>query len=408
MSANTCSSTLLPAELTDAVIDMLADDSTTLKSCSLVCRLWRIRSQYCLLSTLKLSQHTPLRNLAERLAHPLLTGYISHIHLDPAFLPPTFWDAFGKIMPHLPAFNSVSFKSKQMCKVQPEAWDIFTRYSSTIQSLAFGNIIFDTLCAFTKFLNGFPHITSLYVEYVTWGSALTPAERQLPPRKLTSLRELHLYYCTERAEFTRWLLNECPPDDHDGILLNAKLPIKSLCLTWHERTSKLQNALNILGPRLEHLSLPPKISSAARHIPLEDPGPILDLSVLENLKTLVICSDNITRYKEDNSTFTSLSRMLTTLTSPHISKITFALKTPITFVDPISDKPSWNLIDAALSHPHLLSRLRTVEVQCPLPACVSECGMMRAEAARRLREELLPKTGREKGLLVVCAIEGKA
>ena len=34
-----------PQELTDAIIDHLADDHTTLKACSLVCKAWVSRSQ---------------------------------------------------------------------------------------------------------------------------------------------------------------------------------------------------------------------------------------------------------------------------------------------------------------------------------------------------------------------------
>ncbi|OCH90374.1 hypothetical protein OBBRIDRAFT_730925, partial [Obba rivulosa] len=68
----------LPQEMTDTIIDFLHDDAAALRSCSLTCRTWLVRSRHHLFSEIKLQGGTASIALFARLLSfaPHLAPYV--------------------------------------------------------------------------------------------------------------------------------------------------------------------------------------------------------------------------------------------------------------------------------------------------------------------------------------------
>ncbi|KAJ7350755.1 hypothetical protein DFH08DRAFT_644137, partial [Mycena albidolilacea] len=67
-----------PQELIDEILDYLADDKYSLRTCSLVCRAWVLRTRACLFESCRLSRERHVVGFGEVLQSPNCT-FLHHV-----------------------------------------------------------------------------------------------------------------------------------------------------------------------------------------------------------------------------------------------------------------------------------------------------------------------------------------
>ena len=226
----------LPQELVENILDLLEDDSNSLKSSSLVCRSWQPRSQYRLHRVLNLRSDCNLALIRKQLT-PVIAGYVTSLKLDLSGYTPGIWNSLAAILRLLPYIDTVSFVCKDMCRLRPEVTSFFAQTYPDIGALTISNIIFTNFTEFAQLLNSFPHLHSLEVSNVYWGNYI----KSVIPIPKPTIHTLCLAYCTEQTLLLEWLLSE---NDEGQI---ASIP--SFDIKWHEDIESFEALACRMGNR---------------------------------------------------------------------------------------------------------------------------------------------------------------
>ncbi|PIL32980.1 hypothetical protein GSI_05098 [Ganoderma sinense ZZ0214-1] len=178
MEESTQSTLHIPTELCESIIDMLYsgnasdtfEDMSTLRSCSLVCRSWRVRAQRMLFYKVQLSDGVSLRRLSAILdTGQHLRGYVHEVVLVGHFLQttasilPLFPVVFSGKLPNLYQLDIGSLQESDM------AW--FLSSFTGISHILLYSTTFRSFSEFARMLHGLPNLENLACSFVRW---LTP------------------------------------------------------------------------------------------------------------------------------------------------------------------------------------------------------------------------------------------
>ena len=188
----------IPVEVCENIIDMLSTgeppvphsyDIPTLRSCALVCRDWRVRSQRAIFCRIQLSSIT-FDRLSELLdASQHLRGYIYEVVLNGPYLHttasifPRFFPIFARKMPNLQRIYALRFftgffpETETRGRVPPNTKVLpyiplhprFPAFLSSFKAVSHMELYFITFRSFGEFaqiLHGIPNLESLECNWV--------------------------------------------------------------------------------------------------------------------------------------------------------------------------------------------------------------------------------------------------
>ncbi|TCD68718.1 hypothetical protein EIP91_010002 [Steccherinum ochraceum] len=228
--------TEIPQELTDMVLDLLSHDLKSLRSCSLVARQWRPRSQYHLHRSLKVCRQTDIKLLASIYQDELLASYVRTLDIERMWSP--FWDSTHSLLQILGEVRSLSLVS--VGDINQEMRQFMAARFTHLRYLSLSFVTFDTFAALTSFLNAFPALTHLSVKNVYWSRK----EGLLPDAdSLHRLRDVSIGFCTDQHLLLRWLAGAAD-----------KPRLESLAVTWYEKSDAIREFMHCLGPHLQRLT----------------------------------------------------------------------------------------------------------------------------------------------------------
>lgn len=190
----------LPAELHDHIIDFLFDDKPTLSSCALVCRGWRVTSQYHLFHTIRVKHPKPLESFTDFLGSspPHIVTAVRDLTLCGAGSGKDItYDAQMLVTTHSVAACVALLPALSALTLEGVWWSDATRMKTTDVPRALPKhpahaltklhmckvfttpaVLFDTVCSFSA-------VGTLHVESVFWTFGVDrsdPAPMQTPNR----------------------------------------------------------------------------------------------------------------------------------------------------------------------------------------------------------------------------------
>lgn len=254
-----------PPELHDRIIDLSFDDKPTLLTCSLVCREWRVTSQYHLFRTVQVRHPSALSSFNDFLQDsPHVRGSVRDLSLCGSNLstgtsydeqmPVTTRD-ISRCVSHLPKLESLLLdgiwwgdappRETQNNPAQPDA---VLSAAPNLRRLTIRkvfttpDVLLDTICAFAS-------IGSLNIERVYWTYGVACDDAAPPPGRKPSVRSLEVGPGSTHNMLQRFL-----PLVENRVDVNA-LDSLSLEFEHFDAWRELRGFLQHVSPRLKQLSL---------------------------------------------------------------------------------------------------------------------------------------------------------
>lgn len=227
----------VPQEVADIILDLLADDAHTLKSCALISRQWRPRSQHHLHNALTIKRQSDVTFLEEIYADALLASYVHTLAIEVMWWP--FWISIQSVLRRLPSVRALTLTS--VGGINAEMHQLMTGRFTSLTALSLNFITFDDFPAFSRFLNDFPYVEDLSLKNVYW--ARWEGLEEIPDGSIHRFRTLQIAYCTQQDVLVKWMMGA-----------GEKLRPESLVLTWYEASPPIQEFMRALGEHLQHFT----------------------------------------------------------------------------------------------------------------------------------------------------------
>jgi len=294
----------VPQEVTDIIVDLLSHDAKSLKSCTLISRQWRDRSQYHLHRALKLDRKSDIPFLDGIYSDFLLASYVRDVTIETMWHP--FWSLLLPVLQKLRAVRSLTLVS--VGSINFEMHQLMAQRFASLESLSMSFVTFDNFSGFTNFLNAFSCLRHLALKNVYW-SRVVGGEGELPVARIHGLRDLRFAYCTEQSMFVKWLMSA-----------RENLRLDTLSLTWYEKSDSVRDFLRFVGEHLRHLTFSYVFSDAFSRDWRERP---LDLNLNTGLQTLEFQASVMLPYVWGS--LPTIPEMLQSVRSAHLSQLTLHL-----------------------------------------------------------------------------------
>ncbi len=254
----------LPQETTDLVLDALAGDSATLRSCSLVCQSWLPRSRANLhrratFAIFKRKQSGPNHALERKMdvyRSGALAGSVRELTIK--------WSPYGsqqdwdKVLAVLRLFKTVrsltfmSIDRNVLDGISERLLPVLTTQYGGLESLSLTRFSFEKKpMDFFTILRCFQQLRRLGLATVTFGRTARKEESVAGVGTVSLLRNLTLYRCktaqntVEDCDSLEWLLgNEADPEGRDRYLV-----------FHHQRVEEVNSVLRGVGKSLRSLTI---------------------------------------------------------------------------------------------------------------------------------------------------------
>ena len=153
---------MLPPELTDAIIDNVADDKKALSACSRVCKNWLVRSRVHLWKNIVLdSNHETMRELSLftdiMRDSPFLITHIQHLELS--YLDHSLADG---VINQLSALKSLKTLVLSMLEMGLQVRDGHT-FSASLERLVVSHTTFESMSEWHRLVAGLPSLQALTI-----------------------------------------------------------------------------------------------------------------------------------------------------------------------------------------------------------------------------------------------------
>ena len=153
---------MLPPELTDAIIDVVADDKKTLAACSRVCKTWLVRSRVHLWRRIVLdSNHETMKRLSlfsgMTRNSPFLVSHIQYLELS--YLDHSLAD---DILAQLPALRGLKTLVLYLLTVQLQVLDGHV-FSASLEQLVVSYTTFEDMSDWHRLVAGLPSLRALTI-----------------------------------------------------------------------------------------------------------------------------------------------------------------------------------------------------------------------------------------------------
>ncbi|KAI0342598.1 hypothetical protein BDW22DRAFT_1428785 [Trametopsis cervina] len=234
-----------PQEISDSIIDCLADDHGALKACALTRRAWLHRSRHHLHRKVTIDSGVYRRK--DYYSTPA-AQHIRHLKLVSPPQPPQS----GRVADNhtwgiISRFTEITSLTLLYTSWSGKSYRCLEPIARNVTHLELLVTSFDNCDEFFACIAMFPELRSLVLTSLSIGSAFgRDGVRIDPPTKLTSLRYgVHSVYPAIAQRIADWL----------SYLPNTTLPHFSL--TWRAPTEVgLEQVLRALGSRLSHVEMP--------------------------------------------------------------------------------------------------------------------------------------------------------
>lgn len=222
----------VPQEITDLIVDCIANDFTALKASALLSRQWRSRSQYHLHHTLTIGRQSDLPLLESIYSDPILGDRVRSLHIERMWSP--FW---RKIIPVIEKLNAVhSLTLAYLGGITLGMQHLITSRFPLLESLSLSYVSFEDFFTLTNFLNTLPNLKKLKLSYVYWSRSTGTVFAA----SVHHLRELDVSYCTEQVPLLEWLM-----------AAGDNLELERLAISWYQDPASIQAFLHTAGKHLQ-------------------------------------------------------------------------------------------------------------------------------------------------------------
>ncbi|KAH8101949.1 hypothetical protein BXZ70DRAFT_1007180 [Cristinia sonorae] len=320
-----------PQEITDIIVDLASSDLNCLKSCALISRQWRDRSQYHIHHTLTIGRLTDTELLHEVYRDALVASYVREVTVESMW--GRYWTSIAPVLERLHAVRSLSLMS--VGTVDPEMQHFITTQFASLDSISLAFAAFDDFPALSAFLNGLPNLSKMAFKNIYWSRS----KGELTEKSVHRLRELKIMYCTEQDVLLKWLMGA-----------GDKLQVNTLTMTWYEKADAVRKFVHSLGQHLHHLTVSFSLSDPYSRDWKKHP---LDLSSNTGLRTLEFRPNVFLPIVWGS--LPTVPEMIATVNSPHLSTLTVHIANldedpvptgSLSSIDDILDRPHFRTLSA--------------------------------------------------------------
>lgn len=235
-------STKLPVELTDRIIDLLHDDTTSLRNCSLASRAFLPRSRFYRFRFVSLHWKS-CENFERMLStSPEIGPFVRELHVSVSMFerPPTWVDdTIPRIIPSLPNVTTLYLRGNGEYKAAP-----FLNFKS-VKELFLTHCEVYTMNEFIFLLGSLPKLETVCCRDVLIGRS----QRITATRTVPGLALKKLEFSSSRLDppmFVDWLLSESLHTQVESVTI---VPLQKQAL------APVGRFLEAAGPSLQHLRI---------------------------------------------------------------------------------------------------------------------------------------------------------
>jgi len=195
--------------LIEQIIDHLHDDKESLRTCSLVCKIWTPSARFHLFSDIRVDG--PAAKLMLESA-PAVIPFIRNVHLDKQQ-----WDEIVPVLVGFESVRSLTLTTLPTCCFSPQALSALFRNFSAAVNVRLDNVHFTTAGELIRFICAFPCLQKLAIDCTRLHShdfaVDMPAPSTLRPSRYLRVLELHTV-CMDAV--LDWYLS-LPPADRPAL-----------------------------------------------------------------------------------------------------------------------------------------------------------------------------------------------